>query len=215
MTYLLNIMNNKNRIYFFADFGNFKVRPRGGGEAGNRKTLQLLRTLGFDVIIIPKYLHSSSQSILGRILLFLKMSGCIVKYAYILLFGRRERSIVHISGFYGNIIYFEAVLVGIAKIFGYKVVYEMRGGGAGLYYEQYGHLYKSFFRWTLIHSNKIFTQGQENIPLITECSPKADIYYYPNYVMTGFYPQEYPRKNFTTINMFPRFFISINRNIIF
>ena len=35
-----------NRIYLFANFGDWKKQPYGGGEVGNRRTLQLLQECG-------------------------------------------------------------------------------------------------------------------------------------------------------------------------
>lgn len=189
------------RIYFFADFGDMSKPPRGGGEAGNRKTLDLLLKSDFDVVPIPKYIHDSSSSIFKFVRLAYRILHCTFRYILILMFGRRKLSIVHISGFYGNIIYYEWFLVNIAKILGYRVVYEMRGGGAEDYFKNFGRLYRYFFSRTIKRSDEIFTQGIENNSLIRKCDEKVRIYYYPNYVMEGFYPTTFPQKRLDEINI--------------
>lgn len=203
----------RNRIYFFANFGDWNKQPFGGGEVGNRRTLSLLKKANYDIKIIEKYQRVGSHTIANLILLILKMIGNIVKYSCKLLLGRRRNSIVHVVGFYGPMVYFENTLVTIAKFFGYKVVYEMRGGGADSYYENGTMLYRYIFRHLIVSADVVFTQGLENSPLIEQMSKGKPIYYYPNFVMHDFYPQNYPEKPTDKINMIYFGRVSENKNI--
>lgn len=188
----------KNRIYFFANFGDWKKQPLGGGEVGNRKTLDLFRQIDdLEIKLIPKYLRVTSRN---PILIGWRMCSNVIKYTGILLLGRRRRSVVHIAGFYGNMIFFEHLLVSIARFLGYFVVYEMRGGGAVYHYEHDSDSYRRLFRKTIKKANYVFTQGLENNPLIKSCDKDARIFYYPNYVMKGFYPEVLPKKDTNTWN---------------
>ena len=73
------------RIYFFANFGNWDKLPLGGGEVGNRKTLDLLIKAGFDVIPIPKYKRVKNHSFINCILLLWRVFKNICTYIYISL----------------------------------------------------------------------------------------------------------------------------------
>lgn len=191
----------KNRIYFFANFGDWNKLPLGGGEVGNRKTLKLLEEMNLEVKLIPKYLHVPNHSILNIIILGWRIFINILNYITILLFGRRKRSIVHIAGFYGTMIYFEYILVLLAKILRYRIIYEMRGGGADFYYEKGTYLYKKCFSNVINLCDTVFSQGIENKTLILKLSPNKNIFYYPNYVMDDFYPKKAPNKPADRINL--------------
>ena len=184
----------KNRIYFFANFGDWNKLPHGGGEVGNRKTLEFFKKGGFDIVLIPKYLHVPDHSAKNVLLLIYRIICNIFVYIKVLLFGRRQNSVVHISGFYGAMIYFEFLLICIAKCFRYHVVYEMRGGGADTYFMNGNSFYRYIFKAAIKKANVIFTQGGENIPLIKSLDINANIFYYPNYVTEDFYPHICPIK---------------------
>lgn len=191
----------KNRIYFFANFGDWKKLPHGGGEVGNRRTLALMKKMGFELNVIEKYNRVNNHSTLNLILLFCKMVGSVLKFASRIIFGRRQCSLVHIVGFYGPMTYYENTLVSIAKACGYKVIYEMRGGGADTYYDEGSFLYRTVFRSMLKKSDIIFSQGKENYPLIERLSQGKPVYYYPNFVMDDFCPKEYPKKSTERVNI--------------
>lgn len=193
-------MKPKNRIYFFANFGDWNKVPYGGGEVGNRRTLELFKRTNYEIILIPKYKRVKSHSLINIIILLFRIITNIVQYIITLLVGRRNNSIVHIVGFYGPMIYFEYILILIAKFLRYKVVYEMRGGGAETYYNNGGRLYCKIFNIALRKVDAIFTQGMENISLIKKINKEASIFYYPNYVMKDFYPTSYPKKPTDKIN---------------
>lgn len=191
----------KNQIYFFANFGDWNKLPLGGGEVGNRKTLKLLKEMNLEVKLIPKYLHVPNHSILNIIRLGWRIVANILYYFTTLLFGRRNKSIVHIAGFYGTMIYFEYILVFLAKFLRYRVIYEMRGGGADFYYEKGNYLYKKCFSNVINLCDTVFSQGIENKTLILKLSPNKNIFYYPNYVMDDFYPKKTPEKPTDRINL--------------
>ena len=190
----------RNRIYFYANFGDWNKPPYGGGEAGNRKTLELFRQMDVEVVLIPKYLHVDGSSISKNLLKLWRIIFCFLRYFIVLLFGRRNHSIVHISGYYGRRLKFEYILFRIAKILGYRVVYEMRAGGATSQYDELGEKYRKDFDYVIKNCDKVFSQGLENYPLLEKIKKDIEIYYYPNYVMSGFFPTSYPCKPLDIIN---------------
>lgn len=203
----------KNRIYFFANFGDWSKIPFGGGEVGNRRTFSMLKKLEYDIVLIPKYIGGNNHSFINLMLLLNKIIFNIILFIKILAKGQRKASIVHIAGFYGIMIYFEYLLITIAKVLHYKVVYEMRGGGADKYYSKGHFLYKFFFERAIKRSDEIFSQGKENFLLIKNIDANKRIFYYPNYVLTNFYPRQYPPKPKDKINLMYLGRLSKTKNI--
>lgn len=169
-------MRKTGTIYFYGALVREGELPLGGGQVGNAKTMKLYRRLGWHVRAIPKYFTPKNRWLLPVIVLLNYM-----KFVGVLLVGRRKRSLVHIAGFYGLVVYHEWLLVGTSKLLGYTTIYEMRGGGANGYYEQYSAVYRAVFRQTIRWADYIFTQGKENIPLINSCG-NTPVYYHPNYI---------------------------------
>jgi glycosyltransferase involved in cell wall biosynthesis len=201
------------RIYFFANFGNWNRHPYGGGEIGNRRTLGMIQRAGYDVRLIEKYNRVSKHNLRDIFIITCLMAWNIIKFFCILLFGRRKNSLVHIAGFYGSTIYFERILVGISHLLGYRTIYEMRGGGATYNYEHGQKCYRQMFTATIKKANYIFSQGQENKPLLDNIAPNKHFFYYPNCVMHKFCPNIYPNKPTDRINLLYFGRISKQKNV--
>ena len=160
----------------------------------------MLRKYKFKIILIEKYKRVPNHSVPNMLLLLSRMVCNIVKYSLILTFGHRKGSLVHVVGFYGPMLYFEHLLVFVAYSLGYRVIYEMRGGGADLYYENGSEKYRSTFSNLINKTICVFSQGKENFRLIHNVAPKKRIFYYPNYVLDAFIPNVYPQKPNDRIN---------------
>lgn len=189
------------RIYFFANFGNWSRQPYGGGEIGNRRTLGMMRQAGYDVHLIEKYNRVYKHTRMDAMIISFLMMWNVIKLFFVLLFGRHKNSLVHIVGFYGSTIYFERVLVGISHLLGYRTVYEMRGGGAIFHYQNGSKRYRRWFAATIRQADYIFSQGQENKPLIDSIEQGKHFFYYPNCVMRDFCPSDYSSKPTNRINL--------------
>ncbi len=204
----------KKRIYFFACFGDWDKVPYGGGEQGNRRTLQLMRNAGYEVTTISKYTKVYIENkVLLVIVVFSKMLWCLLKLFWVLLWGRRKNSIVHIGGIYYTMVYFELALVTMSKFLGYRTIYEMRGGGAREYYDTGSKLYRYTFDKIIKRCDCVFSQGLENYELIDSIVPNKDKYYYPNYVMPDFYPKVYPQKEIHPLKLLYFGRISKTKNV--
>jgi glycosyltransferase involved in cell wall biosynthesis len=190
------------KIYFIASLGDLDSPNYGGGEIGNRRTLSLLRKNGFDVTPINRFLFTSrGNSIFGFTKQIAPIISNLIKVFILLLKGRRKLSIVHISGFYGSTIYYEAIITIFTKLLGYKSIYELRGGGAQTFYNEGTWLYRILFKLVIRCNNSLFSQGIENYDLIKTISTNKRIFYYPNYVQNEFSPQSYPIKPNNNINI--------------
>lgn len=201
------------RIYFFANFGNWGRQPYGGGEVGNRRTMEMMRRAGYDVRLIEKYNRVFTHTWTDAIVIICLMAWNIIKYSFVLLFGRRGKTLVHIAGFYGSTIYFERVLVGICHALGYRSIYEMRGGGATYHYNNGTKCYRRTFAATIKEADCIFSQGLENKPLIDSIAPEKRFFYYPNCVMRDFCPETLPEKPSDRINLLYLGRISKQKNV--
>ena len=189
-----------NRIYHFAKFGNLSEKHYGGGEVGNRRTMQMLKELGYDVVLIHRYYNYKKKNkwvytemIVGDLLAVLKMF-CF------LFFKSRKKSVVHVSGFTGTYMPIEWLSVILAKLLGYKVTYEIRGGGIVGFYKNGRKLYKWLFRSTLNAANHIWSQGLENKGLINSLS-SSTFFHYPNCVSEEFMPNQNPPKTVNPIKL--------------
>ena len=189
------------RIYFYANFGNWNRQPYGGGEIGNRRTLGMMRQAGYDVHLIEKYNRVFKHTRTDAIIISCLMMWNVIKLFFVLLFGRRKNSLVHIVGFYGSTIYFERILVSISHLLGYRTIYEMRGGGATFHYQSSSERYRRWFSATIRQADYVFSQGLENKPLINSIDQGKHFFYYPNCVMRDFCPDEYPNKSTNRINL--------------
>lgn len=188
-------------IYFTGSLPRKGVAPFGGGEVGNSRTITLLRSFGYRVITVRKSRSNSKDSwFRSRLEYPFRFLSNAVKWFVVLLCGSRKNGIAHVSGFYGKTIYLETFQVLVAKLLGYRVVYEMRGGGAQAFYEKGSRLYRKQFEAILNKSDFLLSQGLENKPLLNSlCS--TPVYHYPNFVQEGFYPEVLPDKPNDSINL--------------
>ena len=193
-------MNNCT-IYFYATLGDMTRPAFGGGEVGNRRTIGLLKQIGYKVVPIPKYARSEGYSFSILCHKFIAIIKNLCGYLRILLKGNRENGIVHIAGFSGSMVYWTLILIYISKFLGYKTVYELRGGGIVSQYRSNNKFYRYCFNKAIRKADCIFSQGEENKPLIMSINPHMDFYYYPNYVEDGFSPEAYPVKPEDVLNL--------------
>lgn len=190
----------KKIIYFFAKVGDLNKIPYGGGELGNRRTMQMFKELGYRVILINRYYNYDTKCLLTYIKIILGDFISLVKFFLTLLCKTRNNSIVHISGFTGQYMPLEFSAVIFSKLLGFKTTYEIRGGGIISNYKNGSLLYRIIFNLSIKCANLIFSQGLENKKLIdTICSKK--FFYYPNCVTSKFMPSTCPQKPKDRINL--------------
>jgi glycosyltransferase involved in cell wall biosynthesis len=165
-------------IVFCGPFGK-GGRFVGGGESGNLKTLKLLEEGGYEVKLVEKP-YPKGKGIVRLILYIFQMLGYVIRFIYTLLKTSKQTT-VHITGFYGHLIYLEWVFVFIGKLFSRKVIYELRAGGADQFYYLGGFLYRFFFKQTILKADVILCQGKEYQNFINNSFDKESVYY-PNYM---------------------------------
>ena len=191
----------KKTVYFTGSLPKKGEAPFGGGEVGNIRTIRMLESFGYKVVAVRKRRSNAQDSWLkSRLEYPYRTLTNAIKWFCVLLFGKRKNSVAHVSGFYGRTIYVETLQVIIAKLMSYKLVYELRGGGATAFYENGSKLYRKQFKYILNKSSYLLSQGRENEPLLYSLC-KTPVSYYPNCVQKGFYPEELSQRSHDKINL--------------
>lgn len=188
-----NIIMTKKRIYFFAKVGDLNQIPYGGGEVGNRRTMQMLKELGYDVCLINRYYNYDKKSLLTYTKMIIGDMLSWMRMCVTLALKKRKNAVVHISGFTGSYMPFEFLSVLSSKLLGFNTTYEIRGGGIVGNYEEGNSIYKWMFKQTVKCANTVFSQGKENEELTNKvCS--TVFFHYPNCVNDDFMPATCPQK---------------------
>ncbi|WP_299797932.1 glycosyltransferase [uncultured Maribacter sp.] len=173
-------------VLFYGPLGKENAKVVGGGESGNLKTISVLEKAGFNIIRLRK--PYPSKSLLGKIKHLLHL-GFMPLFLFIELLKNRNIQIVHISGFYKQLILKELLCIYIVNFFGKKCIYELRAGGVKKAYKTGSRLYKFLFRKAIAASGIIMVQGERYVELLNELGAKK-IVHYPNYIMGSVIPRK-------------------------
>lgn len=174
--------------------------PFGGGEVGNMRTIRMLREGGYKIVTIRQRKANAEW---GRMrVLFTYPFRMLMGWLEILwkMFFASRQGIAHLSGFAGKTIFNEYVVMHIMKLLGFRVIYELRGGGAIDFWEKGSTSYQKMFSYLLNKASYVFVQGKENIPLV-ESICDTPVYHYANCVEDGFAPISLPDKPYDRINL--------------
>lgn len=174
---------NKGSVIFYAPIGNVsKSYKSGGAEAGCKKTIEVLKKAGYNIILVEKPAKASDTKLEALMLLFRLFNVWI---RLILLFLKHRNSIFHVAGFYLNQVYFEAFLIKTSKFFRVRSIYEIRNGGMIEAYYAGNSTYQSFMRVVLLESSLVLCQGQDYVDFLKK-NFNRESFYYPNYIMDDF-----------------------------
>jgi len=169
---------SRTNILFYGPLW-FKNKNRiGGSETGNKRTVQILTKLGFNIILLnkPYFRGGLVQSLMYPFKLI---------FTYLELLWQLSTKKVdsfHLSAYYFYLIYMECVFILTCKLFKVKTIYELRAGGVEMAYNKGSFLYRYIFRLAVKKSDIVLCQGTESIRFIKSITG-VDSGYYPNYVM--------------------------------
>lgn len=181
------------KVYFYGALPTKGKAPYGGGEIGNLRTLKMLESFGIAVTVIKQRRSSVKSSKLYNIITYPgRTLLTLFEYFLKIVFGSRT-NICHVVGFAGVTLASECLYIYLSRLLGYKTIYELRGGRVIESFYNGGSTYQYFFTACLRNSTAIFTQGKENMPLLTSLCD-TPIYYYPNGVSDTFMPLHCPKK---------------------
>jgi len=170
------------KIIFYGPLGIAKPFL-GGGEAGNKKTISLLKNAGYKIEILEKpYLFDIPvlREFIAPLQFFHKMILLIIRQ-----FGiYKDADIFHLSAFYYKLMFFEYLFISIAKKMGFKTIYEIRAGGMIYAYKHGSNWYKKLFLSTIKKTDLILCQGKEYC-IFLEKEFNIQSMYYPNYIQNS------------------------------
>lgn len=170
----------KITILFWGPLGKQGKTTIGGGESGNRRTIDMISDNGIKVIEIPKP-YPPQCKIFSPPFYFLLLLISVAKFAFY-CFKRDPRiDIAHVSAFYNHLVYFEFLMMILAKINRIPFVYEIRGGSMLSVYRDRSFIYRFVFDSVIRGSSSVFSQGLVYMDFIREKAGKDPVYY-PNYV---------------------------------
>lgn len=168
-------MKRKNIITYASIGTNLPSHLIGGGEIGNRRTIMILREAGYNVYVIDKASFG-----LGA-----KNYVEMIIQAYIkfrIAIHKDKSAIVFVPGFYERNLWFEWLLLHIAKKKGHKTVYEARNGRLVTAYNSRSRLYKKLMLSLLRNADAVLCQGEEYVTFIKDKLNRESVYI-PNYIL--------------------------------
>lgn len=187
------------KVFFYAKVGDLNQKPYGGGEVGNRRTLEMLRELGYNVKLVPRYYNYDEKSLFVYVKIIVGDVFSLLRLFFCLITRGRKRAIVHVSGYTGKYLPIELFSILVSKVLLCKVIYEIRGGGIVEEYEDRGYMYKLMFKSAVSIPNVVFSQGMENEQLITSFCGSNAFFYYPNCIAENDMAKSCPLKSCSPI----------------
>lgn len=153
--------------------------PPGGFEAANRRTIDLLTERSVSIHELPY----PSQDTLLKKLVFYPLGFILInlKLLGIRLTHHNRQCICHLTPLYKRFLYIELFSILLAKVLGYKIIYDIRAGSLTMYYEQRGALYRRTVDFLVRTSDQVCIEGFEYVTFIERITG-ATPYYFPNYV---------------------------------
>ena len=187
-------------IYIFANFGNFKELPLGGGQSSARRTMDTLRKMGYNVVPIVRHrsVHLGKISHKLEVLSFALID--IFKILSKTITGNRDNAIFFHLTYSGSLLPYEYILAKMMHIMGYRNFMYLQGGRTNRLYYNGSTFYKNLFKKTMDLHEEVMFEGMENLKLVQSIS-NIKTFYFPNYTEDGFNPETLPIKPKGVINI--------------
>jgi glycosyltransferase involved in cell wall biosynthesis len=186
----------KITVLFYAAFGkNTTFDKLGGAEAGCLRTSEILeKSTIYTIVPINKPV---------------KKKGSVLKY-FCQLFNVAVEiksglssdlfAILHIAGFFRELIYFEYLYICLAKKTDHKVIYEIRNGDFIINYRNRGRIYKSIVKKVIQHSDVVLCQGSLYLDFVNGFGENK-AFFYPNFIMDKYRLCQLPKKPMNRMNL--------------
>lgn len=185
-------MNTK--IVFFAPLKNKIPSDKiGGAEMGCLKTLDIYESAAIGVTLLSK--PSKTAGVLSYLL---GMFFVPLKLFFLLLSQRK--SIVHIVGFYRNVVLIEWIIMRLSHLLKHEVIYEIRNGSMVESYKKGSSLYRKLLKDLLLKPKVVLCQGMEYVDFIRE-KWNVERTYYPNFLQDAYVPALYREREDDSIRM--------------
>ena len=193
-------MAEKRTVYFFGSLPNGIEPYYGGGEVGNKRTVDMLRGFGYKVRVVRKLRCKATTPMFVKLLTYpFRFTAYVSAFLFLLIVGSRK-AMVHISGYYGSTIFCEYILTEAANLLGYRIIFEIRGECVEAYRTMGCAIHRLCFARILRIPEIVFSQGVESEPFLRTFTDKP-IFHYPNYVEADYLPPVLPQKPQGTVNL--------------
>lgn len=182
-----------NRIYLFANIGDWKKNPIGGGQTSARRVIEGFRQMGLEVKEVDRHWNVSTSR-LGHLvenLSFLVVN--VLHLFFILLFGKRRDSVMMHISYSASLLPLEFVCVIMARFLGYKSVLYLKGGKLEDTIKTLHGYKKWMFKKNLDLRSLVFFEGESDIARVRPFT-NTRLVYFPNYIFEKDIPQELREK---------------------
>ena len=194
-------------IIFFAPLKNKIPSDKiGGAEMGCLKTLKIYEQSGINVQLLSKPSKTA-----GTISYVVGMLFVPIKLFFMLLFQRG--TVVHIVGFYRNVVLIEWIIMRLSHLLNHKVIYEIRNGSMIESYKKSSSLYKKLLKDLLLKPKVVLCQGMEYVDFIKE-KWNIERTYYPNFLQDAYVPAFYRKRDDNSIRMIYFGRVTESKNIL-
>jgi glycosyltransferase involved in cell wall biosynthesis len=199
--------NNKMNIIFFAPLKNkIPSHDIGGAEMGCLKTLKIYEQSGTEVQLLPK--PSKKAGVFSYV-----MGMFFVPFKLFLLLLKNKKSIVHIVGFYRNVVFLEWLLMQLSHLMGTPVIYEIRNGSMVDSFKKGHFLYKKLLKDLLLNPRIVLCQGEDYVRFIKE-KWGVERTYYPNFLQDEFVPSQYRKRDDESVKIIYFGRVAESKNIL-
>lgn len=160
----------KAAIYLCGPIADIGMPAKGGYQARNLRTIEALRSRGFEVQALPYAQPGPSR--VGKIIYYaigfttlaLRVSRC------------KKGSILHITGLRRIFLYPEFVLTYLAKRRHCRVIYDIRDGlGLDAVWLNRSAVYRNFFRRLLNSVDLVMVQGDAQVPFVESFTGRTPV----------------------------------------
>lgn len=174
------MMNIKNiNVIYIGPIGKVNKPQKGGFESANRRNIDTLKEHGINIIELP-YPTTNAKNTIIKKLSYTKFLNIFIA---LILNSRNIRSrIIHITPLYKYFIYLELPLILIAKILGYKILFDIRAGSFIKYFEKGSTIYRFFIKKAIQHSNIVTVESCKYVGFINKIISNREVIYFPNTV---------------------------------
>lgn len=196
---------NKMIIFYSPLNADIPAYKLGGAEAGCRRTLEVLKKIGYSAYMISKpTVNKGIRGYLKEILKTMTKVRCAMRMP--------DAGLFYMIGYYEKNIYLEYFILLLARRYGKRIIYEPKNGCMVNDYHSGSILYRYFQRKALRMADCVFCQGKEYVRFLKEEMDIEGIYI-PNYVMDRYLQVVIPHKMNNIIQLFYWGRISPEKNI--
>ena len=183
-----------NRLYFFANIGNWKKNPIGGGQTSARRVIEGCRQMGIEIIEVDRHWNVLTSKVGHFIENSFYATINTAELFFVLLFGRRSNSAMFHISYSASLLPLEFINGVLACMLGYKTILYLKGGKLEDTIKGLHGLKRWIFKKNLDMRSLVLFEGESDIERVKPFT-KSRLVYFPNYIFEKNIPQTHPVKS--------------------